>query len=149
MKYRLNGFSTPLFGLSWDKTMSEKDMVKYLFRYLSSKRILTNPIEMEIPNQCIESVLEIRKLLVQVTSGFEPSGKLWQQIESMIYSCNRYLDDLNKLNLPHIIYKNNDQWADLNFDSAMKNFRNGLKESVFQLEKLYGIQSNIYFSEKW
>lgn len=42
---------------------------------------------------------------------------------------------MNKLNLPHIIYKENDRWADLNFDSAMKQFRSGFKKSIENLSK--------------
>lgn len=50
MKYKLTGISTPFGGLSWDKSLCEKDRIVFLFTYLESKRILYNPAEMEKKN---------------------------------------------------------------------------------------------------
>jgi len=54
MRYEINGVSLPFGGISWSKNKSSKEMFSYLF--LESKRILVNPIEMEIKEWCIESV---------------------------------------------------------------------------------------------
>ena len=46
----------------------------------------------------------------------------------MIEACNQYLDTVTVLNLPSIIFKSNETegtWEDLNFDRAMKQFRDG------------------------
>lgn len=64
MKYELNGVSTPIGGISWNKTHSVKDKFSFLLLYLESKRILVNPIEMEKKEWCIESVLEIKSNLL-------------------------------------------------------------------------------------
>ena len=37
MKYELNGVSTPIGGISWNKTHSVKDKFSFLLRYLESK----------------------------------------------------------------------------------------------------------------
>ena len=37
MGYRLSGFSTPIGGVSWDKSIIEKERIEYLFFYLQSK----------------------------------------------------------------------------------------------------------------
>ena len=50
-------------------------VVKHLFFYLESKRILTNPIEMEIANQCVEAVLEIKNMLISITQDVEFSNE--------------------------------------------------------------------------
>ena len=111
MEFRLNGISVPFGGISWDKDVSEKDRIKHLFFYLESKRILTNPIEMEIANQCVEAVLEIKNMLISITQDVEFSNENIELLRQMINACNKYLDDLNKLELPHIIYKENDRWS--------------------------------------
>ena len=72
---RLNGISVPFGGISWDKDISEKDRIKHLFFYLESKRILTNPIEMEIANTCVEAVLEIKNMLISITQDVEFSNE--------------------------------------------------------------------------
>ena len=151
MSYRLDGFSTPFGGISWSKLVDEKDRIKYLFTFLSSKRILTNPIEMEIKEQCIDSVLDIKQTLVEITKDVKFSKSNITEIYKMISSCNKYLDKINSLNLPHIIYKDNDnlKWEDYGFDTAMKNFRDEFNESISIIERNTGIKSNIIISKIW
>ena len=64
MGFEINGFSTSLGGISWNKTSSSKELFAHLLLFLESKRILVNPIEMELKDWCIESVLDIKKQLV-------------------------------------------------------------------------------------
>ena len=108
MKYRINSISVPFGGISWEQYTTEKDRIEYLFFYLESKRILTNPIEMELPDQCVHSVLEIKAELVNIAKDFDFSSNVKKELRQLIQICNKYLDNLNKLNLPHIIYKEND-----------------------------------------
>ena len=86
---------------------------------------------MELPDQCVHSVLEIKAELVNIAKDFDFSS------------------NLNKLNLPHIIYKENDRWADLNFDSAMKQFRSGFKKSIENLSKETNVVVTFTIPEKW
>ena len=67
MGFELNGFSTSLGGISWNKTTSSKEVFSHLLFFLESKRILVNPIEMEIKDWRVEAVLEIRQQLVNIT----------------------------------------------------------------------------------
>ena len=149
MKYRLNGISVPFGGISWDKDVSEKDRIKHLFFYLESKRILTNPIEMEIASQCVEAVLEIKNMLISITQDVAFSNENIELLRQMINACNKYLDDLNKLELPHIIYKEDDRWADMNFDRAMKSFRQAFKSAITELEHKNNLIFHVAISEKW
>lgn len=149
MKKRLNGISTPVGGVSWENVASEKAIVKRMFVFLHSKRILVNPIEMEILEQCISSVLEIRKTLVVFAQDISEKTITYEEINKMIMACNNYLDSANRMNLPHIIYKKGDNWSDLEFDSSMKAFRNVFKNSIARLENLHNLESHIIVSEKW
>lgn len=47
MGFRITGIDTPIGGISWEYTDSEKKGVQQLFDYLETKRLLINPIEME------------------------------------------------------------------------------------------------------
>ena len=150
MKYRLNGFSTPFFGVSWDNVQSSKEWFEKLLFFLESKRILVNPKEMEKQEWCIHSVLEIKQLLSHLPETIKFSNEEYSIIREMINSCNEYLDSVSNLDLPNIIYKGNDhKWADLKFDAAMKRFRNSFKLQITNIEKKHKIKFNKEIPEEY
>ena len=105
MGFELNGFSTSLGGISWNKTTSSKEMFSHLLFFLESKRILVNPIELEFKDWCIESVLEIKQQLVNITQEVELKDFDADMIRNLVDACNTYLDTVTPMNLPGIIYK--------------------------------------------
>lgn len=150
MKYELSGISSPFFGLSWEKKLSEKEMFAHLLLYLESKRILVNPIEMEKKEWCIESVLEIKSSLISITNGFPlNNADSLQIIRNLIDSCNEYLDTVSHLNLPNIIFKDGDNWEDINFDKAMKAFRSLFKTEINKIENNYKLTFNKEIPDKF
>ena len=138
MGFELNGFSTSLGGISWNKTTSSKEMFSHLLFFLESKRILVNPIELEFKDWCIESVLEIKQQLVNITQEVELKDFDADMIRNLVDACNTYLDTVTPMNLPGIIYKKDGRWEDLNFDRAMKDFRNSFKLEIAKIEKSIG-----------
>ena len=103
---------------------------------------------MEKKKWCIESVLEIKKQLVSITEDTAFRKDDLSIIRNMIKACNQYLDAVSPLDLPNIIYKSHTQegsWCDLQFDKAMKQFRNSFKQEIESIEKRYRIsfQKNI------
>jgi hypothetical protein len=140
MKYRLTGISSPYGGVSWEKATSPTDRFKYLFLFLESKRILVNPIEMEIKDQCLRSVLEIRQALVEVTKDVDFPDADIGDVRQMINACNAYLDDVEPMNLTGVIYKKGGNWADMAFDAAMKKFRNVFRNVIAEIGKRHRIK---------
>lgn len=140
MGFELNGFSTSLGGISWNKTTSSKEMFSHLLFFLESKRILVNPIELEFKDWCIESVLEIKQQLVNITQEVKLKDFDADRIRNLIDACNTYLDTVTPMNLPGIIYKKDGRWEDLNFDRAMKDFRNSFKLEIAKIEKKYRLK---------
>ena len=152
MKYELNGISTSFGGISWNKTNSVKDKFSSLLLYLESKRILVNPIEMEKKEWCVESVLEIKKHLVSITGDTVFKKDDLSIIRNMIEACNQYLDTVSSMNLPNIIFKNNEiegTWEDLNFDKSMKQFRRSFKQEIETIEKCYHLSFNNMIPDKF
>lgn len=140
MGFELNGFSTSLGGVSWNKTTSSKEMFTRLFFFLESKRILTNPIELELKEFCVEAVLEIKRQLVTITQEIQLKNFDADRIRNMIDACNHYLDIVTPMDLHRIIYKKNGRWEDLSFDRAMKEFRNAFQTEIKQIEKKYRLK---------
>ena len=149
MGFELNGFSTSLGGISWNKTTSSKEMFSRLMFFLESKRILVNPIELEFKDWCIESVLEIKQQLVKITQELKLKDFDADIIRNMIDACNDYLDTVKPMNLPGIIYKKDDRWEDLSFDRAMKAFRNSFKQEIAKVEKKYRLKFHKIIPEQF
>ena len=141
MGFELNGFSTSFGGVSWNKTTSSKEMFSHLLFFLESKRILVNPIEFEIKDWCIESVLEIKQQFVNITQEIKLKDFDGNRIRNLIDACNYYLDVVTPMDLPRIIYKSDgEHWADLSFDRAMKEFRASFKREIEKIEKKYRLK---------
>lgn len=149
MGFELNGFSTSLGGVSWNKTTSSKEMFAHLLFFLESKRILVNPIELEFKDWCIKSVLEIKQHLVAITQEFKLKDFDADRIRNLIDACNHYMDVVNPMNLPGIIYKKDSRWEDLSFDQAMKDFRNAFKQEIKQVEKKYRLKFHKIIPEEF
>ena len=150
MGFELNGFSTSIAGISWNKTTSSKEMFTHLLFFLESKRILVNPIELEIKDWCIESVLEIKQQLVNITQEVKLKDFDADRIRNLIDACNHYLDVVTPMDWPRIIYKKDgEHWADLSFDRAMKKFRASFKKEIEQIEKKYHLKFHKMISEEF
>lgn len=149
MKYELNGISTPFGGISWDNNTTAKDRFKYLLLFLESKRILTNPVYMELKTECIDSVLEIRHILVEITKDASFKDQDYEIIRDLLVTCNEYLNAVRPDSVPHLIYKDGSRWADATFDMAMKNFRKTFKAGISQIEKAYSLRYKGKISEEY
>ena len=88
MKHEINGISLPFGGISWDNNTTAKDRFRYLLLFLESKRILTNPMYLELKEECIESVLEIKQTLVSITKDVDFKDSDIDIVRSLIAACN-------------------------------------------------------------
>ena len=138
-KRSLNGFSIPWLVFSWDKNTTSKEYFENLLFYLASKRILVNPREMEIKEQCIDSVLEIKRILTQLPVEIKFSKEERLLLRNMVQACNLYLDTVNKTNLPRLLYKDENRWENAVFDKAMKNLRFSFRDTITEIESRYNL----------
>ena len=140
MGIRITGIDVPFGGISWEYTETSKRGVQELFYYLETKRILTNPMEMEIKEWCSQSAIEMKKEIASILSKYKFNADTISRLRIMINACNTFLDDLTLVNRPGIIYKsNNGDWEDLRFSKAMKKFRKVFKENISSLSQSYQI----------
>lgn len=112
-----------------------------MFYYLESKRILTNPMEMEIKEWSEKSVIEIKNKLVEILSKYEYDRITVKIIKAMIDTCNEFLDDMQKFDTSGIIYKNSKKdWCDMRYSAAMKKFRKSFRDNIKLLTEEYEIE---------
>lgn len=142
MGFRITGLDTPIGGVSWEYTDSEKKGIQQLFDYLETKRLLINPIEMEIKDWCISSAIEIKHEIYEINVKFDFKNDTKSITKTMIDACNTFLDDLQNVKNSGIIYKSNVDWEDIVFSKAMKKFRKQFKDSIDCLSNNVGITFN-------
>lgn len=143
MKYEIDGISSPLGGVSWSKNTTAKERFRDLPLFLESKRILVNPIEMELKHECIESVLDIKSKLTSITKDIPFKGKDIDIIRILVDVCNKFLDTVKDDKIPHLIYKkDNISWIDYQLDTAMKDFRTAFREQIRVIEDKYKLCFN-------
>lgn len=55
----------PVGSLSWENVPDvEKEVVQRLIPFLEDRRVLYSPSEVEVPHHCVDSILQIRELVV-------------------------------------------------------------------------------------
>lgn len=141
MGIRITGLDTPFGGVSWEYTETAKHGIQELFHFLETKRILTNPIEMEIKSWCASSAIEIKTKIAEILGKYDFNAETTTCLRSMADACNSFLDRLDAVPIEGIIYKNNSgDWEDLVFSRAMRTFRTVFKEKVELLSTAYNLQ---------
>jgi hypothetical protein len=136
MPFRPTGIDTPLGGFSWEYTTSPKQRISELFFYLESKRILTNPIYMEVVSQCVDSAIQIRDALASIIKDVKFPDEDKHVLSSMIEGSNSFLDELNKIEgiTPHLHLGVN------LFDYSIKKYREAIKAGIVYFERTYNLQ---------
>lgn len=71
MAIKITGISFPFPGISWEYTEGERQQIQKLFYFLEGKRLLINPADMELPNQCAVSAMEIEDFIVKLLCTFK------------------------------------------------------------------------------
>ncbi len=92
---RITGFSTPLFGVSWNPPAADVAVARKVLTFLEDRRVLFNPSEAELPEHCIHSVLDIRRFLTDVMMEHGQADELQGNLRAMRAACRRFLDELN------------------------------------------------------
>ncbi len=89
---RITGFSVPVFGVSWTPTQPEITKARQVLAFLEDRRVLYNPYHLEVADQCIQSVLDIRRFLTEVIGQLGADSKLAEHLRGMRAGCRAFLD---------------------------------------------------------
>lgn len=137
---RITGLSCPVFGISWNPKETERSVAKKIIIYLEAKRVLYLPSEMEVPSQCIHSVIEIRNFLTGKMSDIDERSHLYAYISAMRKACNKFLSKCDKRNKDIIIHGGDwGHWASWTFASALGEMRGTFGSMITQIASAYGL----------
>ena len=93
---RLNGFSCPVFGVSWSPLPLDVDTARRVITFLEDRRALYNDFAWEMPDHCIESAREIRSFLTTELGLLPDGSQLAPPLKSIRAACRKFMDGLQR-----------------------------------------------------
>ncbi len=94
----MTGISTPIFGVSWTPPTSDVEVARRVVAYLENRRVLYDPMDIEVPRHCVTSVLEIRQFLTDQIGAGGIAEELEASLRAMRAACHKFLEDLGPVN---------------------------------------------------
>lgn len=90
---RINGFSIPLFGVSWTPAKADVGIAKSVILFLEDRRVLYVPYTVEDPDYVIESVFKIREFLTNILIQGQMGKELENNLRGMRAACRKFLSE--------------------------------------------------------
>jgi len=129
---RINGFSIPIFGVSWTPAKADVSIAKSIILFLEDRRMLYVPYEVENPDYVIRSVFMVRAFLTDILTQGQLGGDIENNIRGMRAACRKFLDD-HPHNERHVGYR------DIELNQSLGEFRGVIGQYVAVLSVRYGI----------
>lgn len=92
---RLNGLSTPWFGLNWSPPESQREVAKRVLAMLEDRRVLYAQHAWEVPDHCAQSAIEIRRALSTELGKLESTAEIAGSLRALRAACRKFLDAMH------------------------------------------------------
>ncbi|OGO01354.1 MAG: hypothetical protein A2Y90_00600 [Chloroflexi bacterium RBG_13_52_12] len=129
----LTGFSTPVFGISWNPPETDRDIIRKIITFLEDRRALYNPYDIEMPEYVARSIIEIRKELTEILKSIGDNPEISPHLRAMRAACRKYLDGMGRQPRQRYNFRNFDIFA------ALGELRGSMGIIIAQLAVKYGI----------
>lgn len=88
-----DSISTPFGGASWQPAEMEIAAARRVIAFLEDRRVLYEPSEMEVPSDCVHSVIEIRHRLSDELGKLDGTdSELAASLRAMRAACRKFLE---------------------------------------------------------
>lgn len=137
---RLTGISTPVFGISLNPPETERVVAKRIVAFLEDRRVLYSPSEVEVPQYCVDSVIEIRHILSGELGTLDRRSSLAQSLSAMRAACWKFLDTVQADERNFIRYgADRSHYASWVFIAAIGELRGVFGVHLAALAAAYGV----------
>ncbi|HLI08611.1 MAG TPA: DUF6650 family protein [Ktedonobacteraceae bacterium] len=133
---KITGFSTPVFGIQWEPPRKEREIAKSVVTFLEDRRVLYNPTELELPQHCISSAVEIRHFLTEKMNELDQNCELAKNLRVMRAACRKFLDSAQQLEVRHFSHGSYQSWV---FYSSLGEMRGVFGMCLSQILLSYGL----------
>jgi len=83
-----------VFGVSWNPREPEVTVARRVLAFLEDRRVLFNPYHLEVADECVHSVVEIRRFLTNEIGQLADDSKLSEHLRGIRAACRKFLDDM-------------------------------------------------------
>ena len=92
IKARVRGLGVPVFGDPYQPSKADVAHARALVAFLEDRRVLFNDYEMECPDHCVQSVLQIRAWLTDLVGKASSKSGLGPHLRAILAACREFLD---------------------------------------------------------
>ncbi len=137
---RLTGLNCPIFGISSHPAPGELSVARRVLGFLEDRWVLFSPSEIENPEHCVESVLEIREFLAAELPGLEETGELSASLRAMRGACAKFLHTVDHGSPRIIAFANKlNHYAGWVFGGALGELRGAFGIHIARLAAQHGL----------
>jgi len=136
---RVTGLSSPVFGVSWNPPEPEIKVARRVIAFMEDRRVLYNPSEMEVPDHCVQSIIEIRKYLTAEIQSLDDSSGISESLRAIRAACRKFMTSIGSS--PEIIRfgAHRGHWASWQFNGALGEVRGVFGVHLAKLAASYGL----------
>jgi hypothetical protein len=92
---RLTGFSTPMFGVSWQPPTPDVTIARQVIAFFEDRRILYEAYEFESPDYCYQSVWQMRQFLSRLIGDSSTGAELSGHLRGMRAACRKFMTNVD------------------------------------------------------
>ncbi len=136
---RLTGLTTPVFGVSWNPPESHIQVARRIITFLEDRRVLYAPSEIDVPDHCLRSIVEIRGFLTIELQGLRADADLADSLRALRAACGKFMNTVGVR--PDIVRYGTytGQWASWEFNGALGELRGVFGVHIARLAAAYGL----------
>lgn len=137
---RLTGVSSPIFGVSWNPVEADVTKARRVITFLEDRRVLYVPSQMEMPEHCVQSVLEIRRFLTTEIGNVGFDDEFSESLRGMRAACRKFLNTAQSERGDVVRFGgHNNHWASWVFNGALGEMRGVFGIHIAKIAALHGL----------